>query len=208
MNRRAPSFCFLRTPRLVVAHRNGRLGKPLGGFLALEFALRGGHGELDRQGKRGGVGVRTGGLKQLLGRRRLALVAPVADEDRCALGQYAPQAPHEIADMCAVNVLTIIESVDEKQDLEGMLKGYHASLSELCHPNRGGLLGLFGTLDTTTGETTYSDKKLTNFRPVLGAVMFIALAENAFDRLDAAVLRLAELQHRVKPVGASEGKPR
>jgi hypothetical protein len=38
--------------------------------------------------------------------------------------------------------------------------------------------------------------------------MFIALAENAFDRLDAAVLRLAELQHRVKPVGASEGKPR
>ncbi|HAH65616.1 MAG TPA: hypothetical protein DCL72_09120, partial [Rhizobiales bacterium] len=68
-------------------------------------------------------------------------------------------------DAKAVNVLTIIEGVDENHDLEGMLSGYHASLSELCHPNRDGHLGLFGTLDTKTGETTYS---VTNYRPLLG----------------------------------------
>ena len=78
--------------------------------------------------------------------------------------------------------------------------GYHASLSELCHPNRGGHLGLFRMLDTMTGDTTYSDKTLPNYRPVLGAVMLIGLAEHAFDHLDEAVLRIADLQHRIKPV--------
>ena len=45
------------------------MGRLRSKFLAFEFALRGGHAELDRLGKRGGIGVLLGGLKQLLGMR-------------------------------------------------------------------------------------------------------------------------------------------
>jgi hypothetical protein len=102
----------------------------------------------------------------------------------------------------AVNILTIVKRVDKKNELEGMLTYYYAALSELCHPNRGGHLGLFGTLDRTAGEVRYSAIKSPVFTQVIAPVMLIGLAERAFDRLDEAVLRLAELQHRKNPVGS------
>jgi hypothetical protein len=58
----------------------------------------------------------------------------------------------------AVNTLTFIGKLDRKHGLEGAFQHY-ISLSELCHPNHGGHLGLFGMLDRETGETTYSDAK-------------------------------------------------
>jgi hypothetical protein len=59
----------------------GGLGQLIGSFLALDVALGRGHAELDRLGKRGGIGVRLGGLKQLLGRGRLVRVAPITNLD-------------------------------------------------------------------------------------------------------------------------------
>ncbi len=105
-------------------------------------------------------------------------------------------------DSKAVSVLTVIERLDKRQGFERTLKHYKA-LSELCHPNHGGHLGLFGTLNQTTRETTFTDKKRLaqrlNF--ILAAALMVGIAEHAFDRLEEAVLRLAALQDRIDPIG-------
>ena len=96
----------------------------------------------------------------------------------------------------ATSIITIIERVDDKYDLEGMMTGYYDDLSERCHPNYGGLLGLFGKINHDTGEASFSDRKSSDYRPELGAMLLINLAESAFDRLSNAILLLAELQQR------------
>lgn len=43
-----------------------------------------------------------------------------------------------------VNVMTVMESVDKEQ--KGVLDGYKF-LSDFCHPNYSGMLGMYGKLD-------------------------------------------------------------
>jgi hypothetical protein len=100
----------------------------------------------------------------------------------------------------AVSIMTVMKNVDKKHDLEGMLTYYHAALSELCHPNRAGHLGLFGKLDRTTATVTYSDAKLPNYGQVIGSMLLTGFAEPIFERLDQIILRVADLQHRLNPV--------
>jgi hypothetical protein len=104
----------------------------------------------------------------------------------------------------AVNVMTIIDGIAEKHELGPHLKRYHADLSELCHPNLGGHLGLFGTINPDTPEAIYSSQTRLPILPmVLGAAMSITLAEQVFSSIDKAVLRVAELQQAADPIVAS-----
>lgn len=107
-------------------------------------------------------------------------------------------------DVKAVNVITILEGIAKKDEVGRHLKQYYLELSEFCHPNFGGHLGLFGTLDKETLVTTYCSATQPPLHPlVLGAAMSVTLAEMAFNSLDRTVLRLAELQHRIQPGAAS-----
>jgi hypothetical protein len=91
----------------------------------------------------------------------------------------------------AVNVLTLVDKLDT-QLLHGMRRHYDF-LSERCHPNSLGHHMFFGTLDTGTGTTTYSDQKNVqmNLDHILGGAMLIEFAEKTIDRLDQVILQVA-----------------
>jgi hypothetical protein len=100
----------------------------------------------------------------------------------------------------AVNILTFIDKL-EKEGLSGVRQHYD-SLSERCHPNSFGQHHFFGVRDRTTNVEHYSD--LTDlerhFDFIFAGAMLIQFIEHRMDRLDAAIIRVAELQHKVSPV--------
>lgn len=104
----------------------------------------------------------------------------------------------------AVSVLTHLDKLDETEDLAGIRAEYE-ELSERCHPNSPGTLFFFGTLDRTSGATSYSEAKrdADSLNRVLSAACMVGFAEKAFSHLDDAITKIAELQDRVNPVGGA-----
>jgi hypothetical protein len=52
------------------------------------------------------------------------------------------------------------------------------------------------------GTETYSEHKLQGkLSKLFGGVFLIVLAEHAFNRIDAQVNEIAEIQHRINPIG-------
>jgi hypothetical protein len=100
----------------------------------------------------------------------------------------------------AINILTFIDRL-EKQDLSGVRKHYEF-LSERCHPNYLGQYHFFGTRDRETNVVSYSDwgNLERHFNYVLAAAMLIQFVERCMDRLDTAILRVSELQHKIDPI--------
>ena len=81
--------------------------------LRRKFSLRGCHTDFYGLGKRRSISVRFGGLVQLITRGSIILVHPVTNEDSRALGQYALQAPHEIADMSRTRIQAQLRQADQ-----------------------------------------------------------------------------------------------
>jgi hypothetical protein len=96
-------------------------------------------------------------------------------------------------DQPAINVMTMIAKLDK--GVNGFSHHY-ALLSEFCHPNYLGHLGLFADLDTTTGRVEFSDSKsmtVETFNMVFMPFLLVALVENAAEAMDAMLPQLVEV---------------
>jgi hypothetical protein len=111
-------------------------------------------------------------------------------------------ANHEFAQ--AINILTMIKKWD-KRELPGVWRHYEM-MSERCHPNALGHRQFFGMLDTATGAITYSDSCNTdqNRDYILGGALLLGFAESCIKRLDVHIASVADLQHKLNPVGGCE----
>ncbi|MFK4725387.1 hypothetical protein ABIE89_006487 [Bradyrhizobium niftali] len=94
----------------------------------------------------------------------------------------------------AVNVLTVIDRMDKR--LAKGIRGHYDRMSETCHPNYLGHHQLFGSLDTTTGLTTFSETKNLNHHRdvVIGALLLLLLDERCIERLGDDIDRIVEIQ--------------
>src|SRR5262249_52372351 len=102
-------------------------------------------------------------------------------------------------DTAATNITTFIDKIDNRF-LPGMRQHYDY-LSERCHPNSLGHFFFFGTLDTKSGTTTFSDSKELglNLRHIMPAALLIPFVENSMERLDATIEKLADAHFRAQP---------
>ena len=127
-----------------------------------------------------------GGINKLIDNRTFAS----RDEE------YLKENP----DLIATNVITFIDKID--QELLRGARHHYDFLSEVCHPNSFGHFFFFGSLDTQTGITTFSDNKMERpgWNHIYTAVLLIQLVENGMSRLDDTILRLADLHGAAYPV--------
>jgi hypothetical protein len=100
----------------------------------------------------------------------------------------------------AVNVLTLIDQFDKRM-MPGLRRHYDM-MSERCHPNSLWHHQMFSTLDTNTGTVAYSEHKHLNasFHHVLAALILFQLTESTMEKLDEAVIEIADLQHQRHPI--------
>jgi hypothetical protein len=96
----------------------------------------------------------------------------------------------------AINILTLIDKL-EKQGLPGVRQHYDF-LSERCHPNSFGQQHFFSSLDRETRVERYSDLNdlQKHFDYIFAGAMLIQVVEGCMDRLDMAILKIAELQSK------------
>jgi hypothetical protein len=101
----------------------------------------------------------------------------------------------------AIDILTFIDKLEKEGGLSRARQHYD-SLSERCHPNSFGQHHFFSVRDRTTNVEHYSD--LTDlekhFDFIFADAMLIEFVERHMNRLDAAIIRVAELQHNIAPV--------
>jgi len=103
----------------------------------------------------------------------------------------------------AVNALTFIDRFNKQ--VEGF-RGHYDRLSERCHPNSAGHNFMFSKLDRTTGSVTYFEEREPerNGDLIMGAVLLLPLVGSMMPRLDALILKVSDLHHRVSSVGGIE----
>jgi hypothetical protein len=108
----------------------------------------------------------------------------------------------EFPETKATNILTFIDKFDKRA--EGF-RGHYDRLSERCHPNSLGHNFMFSTLDRTEGSTRYSDERepARNAHMIIAALIPLMLIESMTTRLTDLIFEVAELQHRVAPVGGT-----
>jgi hypothetical protein len=102
----------------------------------------------------------------------------------------------------AVNVLTLIGKLQKRYDLEVMSN--YESMSERCHPNSAGHHQMYTITDKSTGTVTFTEAKNHEMTLVyiLAPLGLLFLFERSMNVLDDAIPKLADLQHRLKPVVA------
>ena len=100
----------------------------------------------------------------------------------------------------AVNIQTFITKM-ERDGITGIGQHY-ALLSERCHPNSPGQYHFFGTRDRETNVISYTDwgDLQRHFDCIFAGAMLIQLAESCMDQLDALILRVSQLQHKIAPI--------
>jgi hypothetical protein len=103
-------------------------------------------------------------------------------------------------DMKATNILTLIDKL-EMQILPGVRQHYDF-LSERCHPNSFGQEHFFSSLDRETRIERYSDLNnlQRHFHYIFAGAMLIQVVEGCMDRLDMAILKVADLQNKPLPI--------
>jgi hypothetical protein len=109
----------------------------------------------------------------------------------------------EFPETKAVNAVTFIDRFNKR--VEGF-RAHYDRLSERCHPNSAGHNFMFSKLDTKTGSVTYFEERepANNGDLIIGAILLLPLVESMMPRLDALILKVSDLQHRVSPVGVIE----
>ncbi len=106
----------------------------------------------------------------------------------------------EFPESKATNILTYVKRFDEKI-LPGFSEHYDR-LSDRCHPNASGYYFMFAKLNRDEGRTSYSDDAAPQRHAglILAALAVIPLVESMNVRMNALVMKVADLQHRLAPV--------
>jgi hypothetical protein len=139
----------------------------------------------------------------------------LAKEDLGALDAHAQRGTFasrdeelikEFPEIKATNILTFVDKFDK--DAEGF-RGHYDRLSEHCHPNSLGHHFMFSAFDRSEGSTRYSDEcePARNAHMIIAALIPLPLVESMTTRLTDLIFKVAELHHRIAPVGGPEGKP-
>lgn len=96
-------------------------------------------------------------------------------------------------EFAATNVATFVKKMSE--DLSGatFVKAYDL-MSERCHPNSAGTVGMFSKIDLSTGVVSFSDRNNKNFafRLISQTISTIVPAEIIFDELDDMLAKLGQ----------------
>ncbi len=110
-----------------------------------------------------------------------------------------PELTKEAPEITATSVLTFIDKFDK---LIPGFRGHYDSLSERCHPNAAGHNFMFSKLDRADGSIEFMDERDPdrNAQLVIAALIPLPLIESLMTRLDDAVLKVSDLQHKVAPV--------
>lgn len=135
----------------------------------------------------------------------------LADEDLGGLDALAqngvlatrdPKMVAETPEIQARNILGYIDKFDKR--VQGF-RGHYNELSERCHPNALGHNFMFGKLDTTTGTVEYSAERnpQRNRQLILAALAVFPLGESLMTKIDKSISEIAELHHRISPVGGN-----
>jgi hypothetical protein len=137
----------------------------------------------------------------LLGREDLGAL-----DDLAGNGIFASRDEQWLAEFPetkAVNAVTFIDRFNKR--VEGF-RAHYDRLSERCHPNSAGHNFMFSKLDTKTGSVTYFEERepANNGDLIIGAILLLPLIESMMPRLDALILKVSDLQHRVSPVRVIE----
>ncbi|MDB5579757.1 MAG: hypothetical protein JWR80_4933, partial [Bradyrhizobium sp.] len=130
------------------------------------------------------------------------------DEDLGGLDAYAtrgsfasrnPEWLKEFPDTTAINAQTYVDKFDSRAP---GFKGHYDILSERAHPNSLGHNFMFSKLDRAVGSVSYSDEREPerNAQMVLAGLIALPLVESMMDRLDALILQVSEMHHRLSPV--------
>jgi hypothetical protein len=108
----------------------------------------------------------------------------------------------EYPETTAVNIQTYIDKFDKRA--QGF-RGHYDILSERCHPNSFGHNFMFATLDRSDGSITFCDERepARNGQMILAALAPLPLIESISGRLDELIEKVADLQHRIAPVGGA-----
>lgn len=106
----------------------------------------------------------------------------------------------------ATSVLTYINKFDKGA---AGFRGHYDILSERCHPNSLGHNFMFSTLDRTDGTVRFCDEREPerNGQMILAALAPLPLVESIMKRLDELIEKVADLHHRIAPVGGQAGEP-
>lgn len=104
------------------------------------------------------------------------------------------------SELLAINVLKFIDELGKRYGIP--VREHYDSLSERCHPNSAGQGQMYSTLDKANFALSFTEFKdgqmyLDYIRAPLG-LLFIF--ERTMDELDKLMLRVAEVQHRIKPI--------
>ena len=118
-------------------------------------------------------------------------------------GIFASRDPEwikEYPQLAAINVLTYIDKFDKRAS---GFRGLYDILSERCHPNSLSHNFMFGELNRSDGSLRFHDERdpAGNAQMVLAALAPLPLVDSMMARLDETILEVADLQHRLEPVG-------
>jgi hypothetical protein len=111
-----------------------------------------------------------------------------------------PEWVKENPDTQAISVLTYIDKFDK---IAQGFRGHYDELSERCHRNSLGHNFMFSELDRTDGTVRFCDERNPdrNGHLIMGALIPLLLVESIMKRLDDLIDKVAELHHRIAPIG-------
>jgi hypothetical protein len=100
----------------------------------------------------------------------------------------------------ATSVLSYIQKFDKRAP---GFAGHYDRLSERCHPNASGHNFMFSKLDRSDGTMQFMDEKNAdkNGHLIIAALAVLPLLEQLILDLNKMIFEVADLQHRLAPVG-------
>jgi hypothetical protein len=120
-------------------------------------------------------------------------------------GIFAGRDPEWIKDRPELEARNVLTYIDRFDRIATGFRNHYDRLSERCHPNSFGHHFMFAILDRELGSITYTDESAPemNAQMVLASVTVLNLVENMVKRLDDVIAKVADLQHRISPVGGT-----
>jgi hypothetical protein len=140
--------------------------------------------------------------------RRVALL--LASEDLAQLDALAQngifanrdeELLRQFPESKAINIVTYVDKLDK---LAPGCRAHYDILSERCHPNSAGHSFMFSKTDHQSGTIQFLGEcdPGRNGQMILAGLALLPLIEFIMPRLDDSILKVADLHHRISPVGS------
>lgn len=140
-----------------------------------------------------------------------SVAASLTSEDLGALdalaqkGTFATGDPELLKDHPEIRYVNVLTHIDKFDRIAPGFRGHYDRLSERCHPNSLGHHFMFATINQKEGTTHYCDETEPgrNGHMIMSALAVLPLVESMMTRLSEAILTVADMHHRIGPVGGA-----